>query len=623
MSRRQTDRPTARSAGRRRPVAAQTPAAGTDGLPPGGSVRALAGAAALTLLLSLPLFAPWSFWPLAYVAFAPWLMAITVTPRAGRVYVFSAVLGAAFFLVHFRWLYSTTPEGYVAASLLLLAPGFVLGTWLIRHLRRRRGVPLVLSFPLVWVAVEFLRARMPLGFPWFLLGHTQIRLPAMIQIADLTGVYGVSFVVAMVNGLLAELILRRTGRRAGGIAAGATPAWTALVVGTVAAVHLYGWYRLAQTDARPGPRIAVLQGDFELHPRPVPGKPPATDEQKRELYFELFRQAAAGAPDLVVFPETPWSMVLNREIREIHRNAALLESMSRERARQALLMGLAGQRHHERLRDLSARHRTAIVIGSLSEEPQPDGVYPPEHRYNSAFVYRPDHEEPRRYDKIHLVPFGEAIPFRYSRRLFWLYRFLNDGPWNPWGGKDFEHTLTAGTGFCTFEIPAPSLNGHDYRFGVTICYEDVIPEVFRRFVVEGSGPKRVDFMLNISNDGWFGHGSQQAQHLVNCAFRAIENRVGIARAVNTGVSGFIDSTGRWHDLVVEPGRGPHAGGTGQRTARVAVDPRVTLYSRYGDVLAWLCGLVAAAAGLDAVTLRWRQRRAPTAAPEDPRAGGPS
>ncbi len=588
---------------------------------PGGSVRTVAGAAALTLLLSLPLFAPWSFWPLAHVAFVPWLAAIAASPRAGRVYALSAALGAAFFLIHFRWLYRTTPEGYVAASLLLLAPGFVLGTWLIRHLRRHRGIPLVLSFPLVWVAVEFLRARMPLGFPWFLLGHTQIRLPAMIQIVDLAGVYGVSFVVAMVNGLIAELVLRRTGHGAGATDAGPLRRWAAVVVAVVAAVNLYGWYRLAQTDARPGPRIAVLQGDFELHPRPVRGRRPATDEQKRELYFELFRQATAGAPDLVVFPETPWSMVLNREIREIHRNPALLAAMSEERARQALLLGLSGQRHHERLRALAAEYGTAIVIGSLSEEPQPDGVYPREHRYNSAFIYRPDRDEPERYDKIHLVPFGEAIPFRYSRRLFWLYRFLNDGPWNPWGGKDFEHTLTAGDEFRTFAIPAPSLNGHDYRFGVTICYEDVIPEVFRRFVVEGSGPKRVDFMLNISNDGWFGHGSQQAQHLVNCAFRAIENRVGIARAVNTGVSGFVDSTGRWHDLVVEPGRGPHAGGTGQRIARVAVDSRVTLYSRFGDVFAWLCGLMAQAAGLDAVTLRWqRRRRASMAAPDVAREG---
>jgi apolipoprotein N-acyltransferase len=137
-------------------------------------------------------------------------------------------------------------------------------------------------------------------------------------------------------------------------------------------------------------------------------------------------------------------------------------------------------------------------------------------------------------------------------------------------------------------MQARSLEGEAFRFGVTICYEDVVANVFRRFVTSPDGSKRVEFMLNISNDGWFGRGTQQPQHLVSCAFRAIENRIGIARAVNTGVSGFLDSDGSWHDLMVGEGKGPRAGGTGYRVARVQIDRRVTFYSRYGDVFAWAC-----------------------------------
>ncbi|MBI4581026.1 MAG: hypothetical protein HY718_15085, partial [Planctomycetes bacterium] len=199
-------------------------------------------------------------------------------------------------------------------------------------------------------------------------------------------------------------------------------------------------------------------------------------------------------------------------------------------------------------------------------------------------------------------PFGEYVPFRYTPGLFWLYRFLNDGPWNPWGRPPrpgeppFEYSLTAGKEFTVLNLPQAA-SGRDGRFGVTICYEDVIPQVFRRFVASSDGTKRVDFMLNISNDGWFGHGNQQPQHLVNCAFRAIENRVGIARAVNTGVSGFIDPDGCWHDLVVEPGRAPHAGGTGYRVAHVKLDERVSFYSVHGDVFGFVClGLTVLVAG---------------------------
>ena len=115
-----------------------------------------------------------------------------------------------------------------------------------------------------------------------------------------------------------------------------------------------------------------------------------------------------------------------------------------------------------------------------------------------------------------------------------------------------------------------------------------MPYVSRRFVSGGAGQKQVDFLLNISNDGWFGRGVQQPQHLAICAFRAVENRVGIVRSVNTGVSAFIQPNGRIHDQVTGNPGGQWPGISGYSVARVGVDSRYTLYSRYGDWFAWLC-----------------------------------
>jgi apolipoprotein N-acyltransferase len=114
-------------------------------------------------------------------------------------------------------------------------------------------------------------------------------------------------------------------------------------------------------------------------------------------------------------------------------------------------------------------------------------------------------------------------------------------------------------------------------------------------------------MLNISNDGWFGHSDQQPQHLVNCAFRAIENRVGIARAVNTGVSGFIRPDGSWYSLVADSNSFPLAGGNGLQTARVAISPQVTFYSRFGDVFGAVCAMVGLCAIMDALICGLRRR----------------
>lgn len=606
VKRQSTQRRTAHQTGAPRPKQDAAPKAES---PASSNRLALLGLCLLSAVLSVPLFAPWSFWPLGYVAFVPWLVAIARADRRRWAYLGSYLLGAAFFLFHFRWLYATTPEGYVAASLLYLALAFPLGAWPIRHLYRGHGVRLTFVFPVVWTAIEILRTYNPLGFPWFFIGHSQIRLLPMIQVADLAGVYGVTFVVAMVNGLLADLVLERIARRespagppdsAASPQAGQEPSTrgpqrrrpglapctlTALVF--VAGTFGYGAYRLHTSRFTDGPLTAVLQGDFLL--AAVVNDPNgATDAQKEDAYFDLIAKAVADRPelDLIVLPETPWGMYLNREWRQAKPQYAFW---------------------HDEWVHWSRRLGKSIVVGAMAEEPQPKGTYPPQHRYNAAYLYTPGEPEPQRYNKIHLVPFGEYVPFRYSKHFRFIYEFFAFGPWNPWGRDGYEYSLTPGREFTVMKLPQAA-SGRNGRFGVTICYEDVIPRIFRRFVYGNGDGKRVDFMLNISNDGWFGHGTQQAQHLVNCAFRAVENRIGVARAVNTGISGFVDPDGSWRDLVQEPGRRLHAGGMGHRVATVKLDSRLTVYSRYGDVFGLAClGLTLLAMGESSVRA-FRRRR---------------
>ncbi|HSW46061.1 MAG TPA: apolipoprotein N-acyltransferase [Phycisphaerae bacterium] len=545
----------------------------------------LYAAAALTWLLSLPLFESLSWWPLGYVVFVPWLLVVCGAKRTLHVHLASMALGLAFFLFHFRWLYSTTPEGYLAGSL-YLGSYFLPASWLVRHLYRKRSLPAAIAFPLVWTAVELLRSRGPLGFPWFLLGHSQIHLQTMIQIADLAGAFGVSFVLAAVNGWLVDLLLSGIAMRFARAKSLPVGVWrgAGVVIVLLGFTVFYGRYRLATQQLVEGPRVAVLQGDFLL--AADPNALGAPDSQKRDCYFKLMDEAAAHEPDMIVLPETPWTMYLNPAARAISE--------------------VCGEYHREfrRRADESGAH---VVVGAMADEPQPAGSYPASHRYNSAYVYAPDVSEPARYDKIHLVPFGEFVPFRYTKSLFWLYRWLNDSDFNPWGRGGVEYSLTRGRGPTTFTMHPRGSEEPKYRFGITICYEDVIPQLFRQFVADVTGRKRVDFMLNISNDGWFGHGTQQPQHLANCAFRAVENRVAVARAVNTGVSGFIRPDGAWYDVVGESQIHPRAGGVGVRVATLLLDRRVTFYSRYGDLFAMLCGVLMLGVAVDA-TVRWVRGR---------------
>jgi len=534
--------------------------------------RTLIQLALATLVLKCLIFAPISLWPIAFVCLVPWLILIGASALAPRVYFYSYVWALAFFLIDMHWLYEATGVGYVALSI-YQAAYFPLMACPLRHVIRRRSIPLAIAFPCVWVGGELLRAVVISGFPWFFLSHSLYKVLTLIQVSDLVGAYGVSFVAASVNGAIADWIFHRKWSPAmveSDPVAGRLRRRARFGVGftgvVVVVAGVYGQVQLHRGTESIGPRIALIQGDYVM----TVDAEETGDEEKRSTYLRMMQAAASEKPDLYLLPETPWIMYLNPEARDFK-----YPPLSRSSFR-------ALQKH-------ATENNAYVVTGSASLVLTPLDLLAKERRYNSATVFHPDGSEPERYDKVHLVYFGEVVPFRFGQlrfAYFWLNRIM------PFSGPegDFEYSLFSGSGFHSFEMKPASQPDRAYRFGTPICYEDVMPYIAREFAY-GGDRKRTDFLLNISNDGWFGRSIQQPQHLAICVFRAVENRVGVARAVNTGVSAFIDPSGRIHDRVVGSPDDPWPRNAGFSVANVVVDSRYTLYTRYGDWFGWGCALI--------------------------------
>jgi len=217
--------------------------------------------------------------------------------------------------------------------------------------------------------------------------------------------------------------------------------------------------------------------------------------------------------------------------------------------------------------------------------------------YNSAFLYKKDGEKaPQIYSKIHLVPFGEVLPLR--RSMSWFYELLMKIKFIPY---NFDYSLDAGTEYTVFEMTDPNKN-QDYKFSVMICYEGTVPAIARRFALDKQGTKQIDWLVNISNDGWFVRfkdgkvlpSAELPQHAATCAFRAVENRLPIVRSVNTGISCFIDSAGRIKDGFLAGTLPPDAmsrtGMPGWILDRISIDKRTTIFSKYGQWLGVCCEL---------------------------------
>ena len=546
------------------------------------------GPAILSGVLLWAAFFPLNLGPVAFFALVPWLTLVRAPVSARRANLAAYLGGMVFFALATQWVRVAHPLMYLSwLGIAVVCPLFwLLALFLLRRVDQLKLVSLAVSVPVVWVALEYARAHFPVGylllkplglyqmtgFGWYSLGYSQHEFLPLVQVADLGGVYVVSFVVAAVNGLLAEWALRHAVVRrwlrwpAEPIARRPSLLPIAGVVGLLVAGSVaYGISRLAHAPPPAGPRVAILQGSVPQAEKNTGG------ESVGKTYVGLCMRAFAQRPqpDLIVWPETccpvDWFAV-----------APGVDPATATESFRKLV-------DHGRGELLGKGWPTNVLYGLTGMEWDGSRMW----KYNSALLVPPAGTETFRYDKMHLVPFGEYVP------LGELFPFLS--ALAPYTG---EYSCRPGDQWTRFPV---TVAGRTFTFGCLICYEDSDPYLARQYVA--SAP--VDFLVNISNDGWFDGTEEHEQHLAICRFRAIEARRAVVRAVNMGISAVIDPDGR---ILAVPG---DTWGTSKKmeavlTAVVPIDSRVSWYARLGDWLPAACWGLLVAGHFLAV---WRRRKA--------------
>ncbi len=485
--------------------------------------------AALSGLLLAAIFPNLNFHLLAWIALVPLLLALKgQTVKNG--FRLGGIAGLVFFAGTVHWVtnsvyfYGGVPLIPALLITLLLCAYLALypavfGAAVV-HLKRHRPAVLFIAAPAVWTSLELARTYVFSGFPWALLGYSQYPVLPLIQIADITAVYGISFLIVFVNAALAEFIVDRK-KTAGIISA-------ALVIVLVLG---YGFMRLAKPETRGSITISVIQGNIEQDKK----WDPAYQSQTIDVYKKLTREALKQHPDLVIWPETstPFYFTANNPAdREL--TAELMEFVK--------------------------NNNVPLLFGSPTYEiRQPRSII----LRNSAFLLSQKGEIAAKYDKLHLVPFGEYVPLK---SIFFFVEKMVQAIGDFASGNDYTVMTVRDGGAAPVKV------------STVICYEIIFPDLVRKFVDRGAG-----IMTTITNDAWFGKTAAPYQHFSMAVFRAVENRVPVARAANTGVSGFIDAKG--HILAA-------SGIFTEAYVTHALTPGAsrTFYTRFGDVFSYLCVL---------------------------------
>ena len=600
-------------------------------------------------------FAPLGWFPLAWVGLVPWLLVLSRCRGGWSAFGWSWVAGTLFFIANMWWMSAVTVPGMVGLMAILglywgYAGVIAHGAGLVGAGRRSGGAgeqgrggageqrgfaatnvpaptsaasqlpdspapplphsptpplprspaPLlprsptlrVLLMAAVWVAAsEWFRGTWPWhGLPWLYLGYTQSPALVMCQSADLFGVAGLSFVIVAANAWVAFWLTNRLSLRR------LVPA--GLTVLTLIGADLgYGVYRLRTEPRRftAGPTVMVVQPNY---PQSNTGDKGATADQivDDHLAWTMGRLGASPGVDLVVWSETMMPP-LNAYAREYLRGTT-----------EGPFIGAT----FARIQNMCYDYRVALLTGGGSVgrfDADDAGHVHMLDRSNVAYAFdRHGRMDDQVYRKIHLVPFGEFIPFKEGCPP--LYKLaLKLGPKDM---ADYELTPGSEDDLTVFELRhdpnGPDPDAPPWRYVTPICFEDIDADICAQMFrpPTGGAGKRADVMVNVTNDGWF-MANENGQHLQAAVFRSIENRVSTARAVNTGVSGFIDPLGRTGKLVE-----PRTNGTS--VDLLQLDGRVTLFTRTGQLFARCCAGVTVATAVASV-LAWvvRRRRANRAA----------
>jgi len=449
---------------------------------------------------------------LAWFALVPLLLALKDADYKEAL-ALSYLCGLFFFGLVLFWLRHVSFPGYIVLISILSIFFAIFGVFFLHATR----YPLyaVFSIPALWVFLEYTRSNLFTGFGWALLGHSQYMNLPIIQISDVTGAYGVSYLIMMVNVIIYNVLQ-------GGVKKNLSSCLAVIVI--IACVLGYGYVKLSITgDAKETLKISVIQGNI---PQPLKWDPDYK-EAIYGIYAGLTEDAAKDGPDLIIWPETALPDIIEKGILPV------------------------------RLREAAANAAAHLLIGAASYG-NPKGEI-----FNSAFLISDKGSVVKKHDKLHLVPFGEYVPF--AEYMDFVRRFID----KPIG------ELTKGSEYTIFELK------EDSRFGVLICFEDIFSGLVREFAL-----KDADFMVNITNDAWFMKSSAPYQHAQSSVFRAVENRVPVVRAANTGLSCFIDKTGRITGSVNV--RNSEICVRGYKTGRVNISPDNSFYKRFGDIFIFCC-----------------------------------
>jgi apolipoprotein N-acyltransferase len=424
--------------------------------------------------------------PLIFVCLVPLLVAIDgATPRRafglGLLFGFAGNLGAFYWIVHLLSVFAALSWPLAVAGYLLLCLYnglvFAVAGWIVRRLDRDGGLHPAFGLALALPAIEL---ALPLIFPYFL-GNALYRLPVLTQVVEVTGVPGLTALIALVNGALYALVQALRGRR---------PAARAPVAVALAAVALCAGYGLARipavehmTAAARKMTVALVQtnlGAGDKLAQPI-------EFLRRHQEMSLEAEARHARLDLVVWPESAYQGVVPRQARS--------------------------------LRAITAGIRAPVVFGLLSADHAPDGR---RRVYNSVVLTSPAGEVLGMFDKVELLVFGETLPF--------VDTFPSIRRWFP-----HSSTFDRGTTIAHLRMPDGT------SLLPMICYEDILPAFVRR-LWRAAGP--ADVLINVTNDSWYGDTQQPLIHLALATFRSIETRRAMIRSTNTGISAIVDPVGR-------------------------------------------------------------------------------
>jgi apolipoprotein N-acyltransferase len=453
---------------------------------------------------------------LAYIAFIP-ILAATEGKPIGIAFRSSMLAGATFGLLLLYWIANMWVEPNIkpfllgGVGLLCVYMGFAFAFPFLgaAFARARFGRIGVLCLPFFFVGLEFLRSLSHLGFPWGSLAYTQTSYVGLIQFASVTSVAGVSFWVVSVNIALYLLVFGRM-----------RPMLKSACVAVLALLFLLPavqWFMLPKSLSGASVKVALVQA----------GVPPSLKrseeyEKRFAILADETRRLSKGEVDLIVWPESSVPGYFRNE-----------------------------EDYEGRVREMASTLGAPIVLGSNDYVEGGHAGY----SYFNSFFLVPANEGPLQvYNKMHLVPFGERLPFD---DVFPKLRDIPLGQGNFSPGREYK-VLSIEKG----------------KFGPLVCFESIFPRMVRRFVSNGA-----QFLVNITDDGWYGRTSGPFQHTEMAVLRCIENRISMARCANTGVSMFIDPYGRTK------------GRTGLFT-RVVESSSIPLrtggsfYSRHGDVFGW-------------------------------------